>query len=105
MNLKEYQEFCKKGLRKGNNSNVFALGLGGETGEVLEVIKKSLRDEKPIDLSHLKEELGDVMWYVANLCSSYDLSLQNIIDENVDKLSKRYSKEIREEEQINVDSN
>lgn len=95
--IKEYQQFCKKGLRPGNGREVFCLGLAGETGEVLDIVKKAVRDEKPVDIAHLKEELGDVMWYVANLSSFFDLSLQEIIDDNVAKLSKRYEKEIEQE--------
>lgn len=89
-NLKEYQDLCKKGWKKGCCREVFCLGLAGETGEVLEVVKKSIRDEKPIDITHLKEELGDVVWYIANICTIFNLDLQEVIDENINKLSIRY---------------
>ena len=86
----KYQDFCKKKLLPGNSDFVFALGLGGECGEVLDIIKKSYRDQKNIDLNHLKEEIGDVCWYVANLCSVYGFELSDILIENMEKLKKRY---------------
>lgn len=93
MDLREYQEFAKKGVKKGYNLEVFGLGLGGETGEVLEIIKKSRRDEVPIELEHFMEELGDVLWYVANLCSCMNISLEAVLNYNVNKLTERYALE------------
>lgn len=89
-NLKTYQTFCKKNWRPGCDDMVFALGLGGETGEVLEIIKKARRDIMVVDKQHLKEELGDVLWYVANLCNVYGLSMQEVLDNNISKLEARY---------------
>ena len=88
--LQQYQDFCKKGLQPGCDLVVYALGLGGESGEVLDIIKKGLRDQKPIDKDHLKEELGDVLWYIANICSAYRWSIEEVIDLNISKLKKRY---------------
>ena len=70
-----------------------ALGLCGESGEVAEKIKKIIRDnggvvsdEKRIEI---KKELGDVMWYVANLCSELDLEMEDVAQGNLDKLFDR----------------
>lgn len=94
MTIKEYQDFCKKGIlqptKEAGEALIFGLGLAGESGEVCDIIKKVNGHGKPLDINHLKEELGDVMWYVANLCSTYNLSLQNVIESNVQKLKKRY---------------
>ena len=57
----------------------------------MDIIKKSIRDEHPIDLEHLKEELGDVLWYVANIASATGIDLNDILKFNIDKLTKRYS--------------
>ena len=92
MTIEEYQEYAKKNWMPGCDDTVFALGLGGETGEVLEVIKKARRKQVPINLGHLAEELGDVLWYVANLCNTYDLSMEKVIENNVNKLDQRYAK-------------
>lgn len=86
--LKEYQEFCQK--KQNYTKLLLAVGLGGETGEVLDIIKKEHRDNKPVDIKHLEEEIGDVMWYVANLCTIYGLSLEEVIQNNIKKLKERY---------------
>ena len=91
MTFSEYQSFAKQNHRPGCNDAVFALGLGGETGEVLEIIKKAKRDLVEPDIPHLKEELGDVLWYVANLCTVFGLTLDEVVDFNVQKLCERYA--------------
>lgn len=91
MTFAEYQNFAKQNHRPGCDDMVFALGLGGETGEVLEILKKARRDQVALDISHLKEELGDVMWYVANLCTAFGLSLEEVLNANVHKLCERYA--------------
>lgn len=90
MTIQQYQEFAKENWQPGNDEITFALGLAGETGEVLDIIKKARRDQKPIDRQHLAEELGDVCWYIANLCTAYNLPLEGILAKNVRKLNTRY---------------
>ena len=93
----EYQEFASSALQpkfKGETGLYgFALGLGGETGEVLDAIKKrEFYERKDIPIEHIEEELGDVMWYIANICTRYGLSLDDVLVKNVKKLSERYQK-------------
>lgn len=66
------------------------LGLAGETGEVLDMVKKWVFHEKELDKEHLKKEIGDVMWYVAMLCESFGFDLDEILQMNIDKLMARY---------------
>ena len=66
------------------------LGLAGETGETLDMIKKWVFHEKDLDLDHLEKEIGDVMWYVAMICYSFGFDLDEILQKNVDKLKARY---------------
>ena len=66
------------------------LGLAGEVGEMNDMIKKWVFHEKDLDNTHLKKELGDVMWYVAMMCQSMDWKLDDILQMNVDKLKARY---------------
>lgn len=66
------------------------LGLAGESGEVLDMVKKWVFHEKDLDKDHLKKEIGDVMWYVAMLCESFGFDLDEILQMNVDKLRARY---------------
>lgn len=67
-----------------------ALGLAGEEGETLDMIKKWVFHEKDLDVKHLKKELGDVVWYIAMLCESFGFNLDEIFQTNVDKLKDRY---------------
>jgi len=66
------------------------LGLSGETGELLDMVKKWVFHEKPLDTEHLKKELGDCMWYVALFCEAMNWDLDEILQMNVDKLKKRF---------------
>lgn len=90
MTSNEYQEFCKTNLKRGNSLMVMLLGLGEESGEVQQIFKKAFRDEKDINVEHVKEELGDVIWYIANITSCVGLSLEEVINYNVKKLKERY---------------
>ena len=67
-----------------------ALGLAGEAGETLDMIKKWIFHEKELDIDHLEKELGDVMWYIAMICYSFGFDLDEIMQINVDKLKQRY---------------
>jgi NTP pyrophosphatase (non-canonical NTP hydrolase) len=70
-----------------------AVGMSAESGEFTEVIKKIIFQGKPVNeenLFHLKRELGDIMWYVMQACMGLDITLDEVIEMNVDKLVKRY---------------
>ena len=70
-----------------------SVGMCAEAGEFTEVVKKIVFQGKPVNednLFHLKRELGDIMWYVMQACMGLDISLDEVIEMNVDKLVKRY---------------
>ena len=70
-----------------------AVGMCAESGEFTEVVKKTLFQGKPVteeNMFHLKRELGDIMWYVAQACMGLGTSLDEIMEMNVDKLKARY---------------
>ena len=70
-----------------------ALGLCAESGEFTEIVKKILFQGKPVtqeNLTHMKRELGDIMWYFIQACIALDVSPEEIIEMNVDKLKSRY---------------
>ena len=70
-----------------------AVGISAEGGEFLEIVKKIAFQGKPYDeanINHLKIELGDVFWYVAQACMALDVSLDDIIGQNITKLAARY---------------
>ena len=66
------------------------LGLGGESGECLDIVKKHLFQGHELDKDHLAEELGDVAWYLAVSAHALGYDLETILQGNVDKLRKRY---------------
>ena len=70
-----------------------AVGMSAESGEFTEIVKKIIFQGKPVNqenLFHLKRELGDVMWYVSQACLGLDISLEEVIQMNFEKLSARY---------------
>ena len=93
MIISEYQE---KAMRTVNSKipleqlNEGALGLVAESGEVADLVKKHLYQGHPFKKDKLIEELGDVMWYIALLCYSQNLSLHDIMQGNINKLEQRY---------------
>ena len=70
-----------------------ALGLTAESGEFSEVVKKIILQGKPYNednVFHMKRELGDICWYIAQACMALDTTFDEFIEMNVDKLKKRY---------------
>ncbi|MBU3942855.1 nucleoside triphosphate pyrophosphohydrolase family protein [Patescibacteria group bacterium] len=99
MTFEEYQKLSRKTAiypDKDNNFIYPTLGLTGEAGEVAEKIKKVLRDNNGVvdDLKRqeIKKELGDVLWYLSQIATELDLSLDDIATFNVEKLSSRQEK-------------
>lgn len=93
MTFDAYQENAKRTAQGMEDPQMLAnwgLGLAGEAGEVIEVIKKHLYHGKDLDKSALIKELGDVLWYVAAICSQVGIDLEDVAERNVDKLSARY---------------
>ena len=70
-----------------------ALGLGSETGEFVEIVKKIFLQGKPPsedNIFHMKRELGDIMWYWVTACAALNLDPYEVISENQEKLAARY---------------
>ena len=70
-----------------------ALGLTAEAGEFTEVVKKIILQGKPYNnenVFHMKRELGDICWYIAQACMALDTTFDEIIEMNVEKLQARY---------------
>ena len=96
---KDYKSFLESlSYLDGEGSNIQRLltasvGLSAESGEFMEIVKKMLFQGKPWtddNREHLIIELGDVMWYVMQACSALDITLEDVVAGNVDKLKKRY---------------
>ena len=94
MDIKEFQN---KSTRTINHdltteqliSNM-CMGISGETGEVIDIIKKYLYQGHELNKEHVTEELGDVMFYITNLATLLGIDMQDVLQNNVDKLLKRY---------------
>ena len=70
-----------------------AVGLSAEGGELMEIVKKLIFQGKPVNdetIFHLKRELGDVMWYVMQILMALDITIEEVVEMNVEKLQKRY---------------
>ena len=99
MNFDNYQIEARRTAIYPNKDKNFVyptLGLVGESGEVAEKIKKILRDKNgAIDYESklaLKKELGDVLWYISNLCDELGFSLNDVAKKNLEKLNLRLSR-------------
>tara|TARA_B100000683_G_scaffold148418_1_gene143788 strand:+ start:308 stop:712 length:405 start_codon:yes stop_codon:yes gene_type:complete len=70
-----------------------AIGISAEGGEFAEIVKKCIFQGKPMDDEaqyHMKRELGDIMWYIAQACIALGISLEDVLDTNIQKLEARY---------------
>lgn len=92
-----YQEQATQTMKRHPNHEVaelyFAGALCGEAGETFELVKKHIRDEKPLDREKLLKELGDVLWYVTANCDLHGLRLSDVAAANIAKLRERYGHE------------
>jgi len=90
---KSFDEIEKKSGIKTPRLLTAALGLGSETGEFVEIVKKMFLQGKPPseeNIFHMKRELGDIMWYWVTACASLGLDPYEVISENQEKLAARY---------------
>lgn len=67
-----------------------AIGLSGEAGEVADLVKKGIFHQQGLDVDKLKKELGDVLWYVAGMCTTLGISLDDVMKLNIEKLKARF---------------
>lgn len=94
MDFAEYQQLASRTSRADRPlemrlSNA-ALGLAGEAGEAVELLKKHLHHDHELDPLRLQKELGDVLWYLSELCSLAGLDLETVAAANIAKLRARY---------------
>ena len=77
------------------------MGLCGESGEAIDIVKKWLAHGHPLDKEKLIKELGDVAWYLAEAATALDVPLEEILQGNIDKLRARYPEGFDSERSIN----
>lgn len=104
MELNDYQALAQ---RTSNNALLSSkiengiLGLSGETGECADIYKKYMFQGHEFDREAMKAELGDVLWYVAELASGLGVTLEEIAAGNIEKLRKRYPDGFATERSVN----
>ena len=94
VDINEYQELAMTTLNpKLSKKEVLinsVMGLCGESGEAIDIVKKWLAQGHELDKEHLAKELGDIAWYLAEAATALDLPLEQIFRENIEKLKNRY---------------
>jgi len=94
MIVNEYQKLAMTTLNPElNKKDVLingVMGLCGEAGEAIDIVKKWLAQGHELDKQKLAKELGDIAWYLAETATALDLSLEEILAANIEKLKKRY---------------
>ena len=96
MTINEYQNEAMRtasGMCEKCNDNLIlngAMGLNGEAGEVIDILKKYMFQGHNLDKEHIAKELGDCLWYIAVCAKGAGYTLDEIAQMNVDKLRKRY---------------
>lgn len=94
MTINEYQQLAMTTLNPAlDKKDVLingVMGLCGESGEAIDIVKKWLAQGHELDKEKLAKELGDIAWYLAETAYALDLSLEDIFKANIEKLKKRY---------------
>lgn len=108
MKLNEYQELSKRTMpdyltwedKRLAISN-YSMGLAGESGEVIDILKKAVHHGHMLDVAEVKTELGDVLHYAAGLATMIGANLEDIAAGNIDKLLERFPNGFTAEDSIN----
>ncbi len=94
MQINEYQQLAmrtsNRALSPDDHLLNGALGLAGESGEIADLVKKTMMQGHPMDLQHIAKELGDICWYIAETATAIGYDMEHIMQMNIDKLKARY---------------
>lgn len=105
MTINEYQQLAMRTLNPDLSQKEIlingVMGLCGESGEAIDLVKKHLAQGHELDKEHLAKELGDIAWYLAETAMVLGYSLEEIMQMNIDKLNKRYPDKFSVEASIN----
>lgn len=104
MTINEYQKLAMTTLNPNlDQKDVLinaVMGLCGESGEVIDIVKKHLAQGHELDKDHMAEELGDVAWYLAECATALDVDLETVLAGNIAKLKARYPEGFDQEKSI-----
>lgn len=105
MTVKEYQLLAARTINQALDEKELitngAMGLCGESGEVIDLVKKWRAQGHELDRVHLTEELGDVAWYLAETATAIGAELEDVLRANIEKLMKRYPEGFAAERSVN----
>jgi NTP pyrophosphatase (non-canonical NTP hydrolase) len=105
MKINEYQKLAMTTLNKDLNGNDIlingVMGLCGEAGEVIDLVKKHLHQGHSLNKDQLVKELGDVAWYLAEIAYAINVDLETVLSLNIEKLKKRFPNGFEIEKSIN----
>ena len=108
MTINEYQKLAMTTLNPElSEKDVLingVMGLCGESGEAIDIVKKWLAQGHELDREKLKKELGDICWYVAETATALGISLEEIMEANIEKLRKRYPQGFDADRSVNRES-
>ena len=94
MDLKNYQKLCRQTAKKFSNKQLeiatWGLGVSGEAGDIASCIKKYYAHQNTEVKDGIKENIDDMLWYTAMICNFFGWDMQEILNENVEKLKKRF---------------
>ena len=94
MTVGEYQNLAMRTLNPELSKREVlinsVMGLCGESGEAIDIVKKWMAHGHELDKAHLAKELGDIAWYLAEAATALDMDLEDILQVNIEKLKKRY---------------
>jgi NTP pyrophosphatase (non-canonical NTP hydrolase) len=107
MTVKEYEQDCLRTLETDGKTGILQglLGLGGETGECMDILKKHMFQGHAFDKGHMARELGDVAWYLAISANAIGYSLEDIFRINMEKRKERYPDGFESDRSVNRDKN
>lgn len=96
MEFDEYQELTDETAiyPEQRGLEYTALGLNGESGEIAEKVKKYIREDDEEYIEEAKAEAGDVLWYLARFCDEAGISLDEVAEQNIDKLFDRKERDV-----------
>jgi len=105
MTINEYQKLAMTTLNPElDKKDVLingVMGLCGESGEVIDIVKKHLAQGHELDKEKIIKELGDVAWYMAEIATVLDVKLEEVFVQNIEKLKKRYPEGFSVEKSVN----
>ena len=109
MNANEYQKLAMTTLNKDlSKKDVLinaVMGLCGESGEAIDIVKKHLHQGHELDKEKLVKELGDIAWYLAEAAYALDIELSSVLEKNINKLKARYPEGFSVDKSINREKN